>query len=122
MNNAPRKNDVFSAKEYLRKAVELNPDSPDSLASLARIEFITGNRAETESLLKKALNLQPTHSLSNALWGTLKVLEGKFQEAIQFLERAIQIDPELGMAYLNLGIAKREIGLLEESESNIRKA
>ena len=121
-NEALRNNDVFGAKEFFRKASELNPNSMDAMIALARIEFVTGNRTEAESLLNKVLNLQPQHPVANALCGTLKVLQHEFQDAIRFLEKAIQLDPKLGMAYMNLGIAQRQIGLLNESESNILKA
>lgn len=121
-NERLKKNDVVGAKDFFRKAAELNPDSANELVTLARIEFVTGNRVEAESLLNKALRLRSNHPLAHALWGTFKILDGKFPEAIQLLEKAIQLDEGLGMAYMNLGIAQREIGLVNESECNIRKA
>ena len=120
--DAIRKNDPIQAKDLFRKAVETNPKSADAKVELARMESVLGNLVEAERLLDEALAIRADHPFALALRGAIKILSRQFEQAVPLLERAIQIDPGISFAHLNLGIAQRELGLLDPSENSIRKA
>jgi tetratricopeptide (TPR) repeat protein len=87
--------EVFDkAEEYYRKALSLEPESPDGLNNLAW--FLIDNDLDINEgleLIDKALESNPDdyYSLDTKGWGLYK--QGKYKEALAYLERSWELRP-----------------------------
>src|SRR5258708_8970032 len=99
------------SKDNYRKAIELEPDDPESHYSIGVIDWTETYQPRMEERAK--LNLKPDASLqgkSNAVCEMARAKnEDKIQEGIDNLIKAIQLRPDYddAMAYLNLMYRER---------------
>jgi TolB-like protein/class 3 adenylate cyclase len=77
--------DAFSkAKDYALKAIELDPDHPESHLSLATIKFFHNWDFEgAEVSMNKAVSLNLNSSLINQVHGWFLIAKGDFEKAIE---------------------------------------
>ncbi len=116
-----RRAELFDeAEEYYRKALELEPESPGRLNSLAwlLIEY-KGNITEGMGLIEKALELSPDSYvyLDTKGWGLYK--QGKYQEAYDMLQKSCDLLMENAVYnhdyFLHLEAAKKDVA----SQNNV---
>lgn len=82
------------AKDYTLKAIELDPDHPESHLSLATIKFFHNWDFEgAEASLNKAASLCLNSSLINQVHGWFLIAKGDFNKAIEKMEQAVILDP-----------------------------
>ena len=82
------------AKDYTLKAIELDPDHPESYLSLATIKFFHNWDFEgAEASLNKAASLCLNSSLINQVHGWFLIAKGDFNKAIEKMEQAVILDP-----------------------------
>ena len=82
------------AKDYTLKAIELDPDHPESYLSLATIKFFHNWDFEgAEASLNKAESLCLNSSLINQVHGWFLIAKGDFNKAIDKMEKAVILDP-----------------------------
>jgi adenylate cyclase len=82
------------AKDYTLKAIELDPNHPESHLSLATIKFFHNWDFEgAEASLNKALQLSLNSSLLNQVHGWFLIAKGDFEQAIDKMEQASILDP-----------------------------
>lgn len=103
------------AEEYLKKAMELQPDRPEVLNYLGYSWIDRGvHTKEARELIAKALKLSPddSHIIDSMGWAYYKL--GDYEMAVKYLEKAAEITPyddvindHLGDTYWRLG-RKRE--------------
>jgi TolB-like protein/class 3 adenylate cyclase/Tfp pilus assembly protein PilF len=86
------------------KAVALDPQDPESLASLAFVRIYQGRYAEAEAALHASLQMGPSNVHVLILAASGLALIGKAQEGAEYADRAIKLDPRMTSA--NLGGAK----------------
>lgn len=107
-------------------SVELYPNSPVSLVSLAEAYLWTGNAREARRLYKKAHALNPQHpsvslnafySLENRL-----VRKGKIKELIALADIAVNLYPENANLYKGIGDMYRHLGKKETAIRYYQKA
>jgi tetratricopeptide (TPR) repeat protein len=98
------------AKGVLARAVELDSESIDALASLAEAEQGLG---ELESASKHALQVlarAPQHSTANLVTGLVAMDQTRYADARAALERAVAADPLSFKAYYQLSLACSRLG------------
>jgi tetratricopeptide (TPR) repeat protein len=82
------------AKDFTIKAIELDPDHPESHLSLATIKsFHNWDFDGAEVSLNKALSLSSNSSLINQVHGWFLIAKGDFEKAILKMEQALVLDP-----------------------------
>lgn len=92
------------AKEYYRKAAEIDPNDPESYYSVAVIDWTQAYQPRMEERAK--LGLKPTEPLNDKkVCAAIKEKNQEVvQEGIQMLDKALQLRPDYddAMAYMNL--------------------
>ena len=103
----PRQDAFSSAKDYTLKAIEMDPDRPESYLSMAIIKFFQNwDFAGAQVSIQKAIDLGLKSALLHQTHGMLLIALGKFDEAIEKMSLALRQDPlslplmsQLGDAY-----------------------
>jgi TolB-like protein/Tfp pilus assembly protein PilF len=98
------------------RALELDPEIPEVLASMAWNRLIHDyDWAEAETLLRRALEIQSNNT--SALHWLSHVLswQGEHAEAIRWAKRAVEVDPHSTLMPMNLSYIYMDAGDFEES-------
>jgi TolB-like protein len=98
------------------RALELDPEIPEVLASMAWNRLIHDyDWAEAETLLRRALEIQSNNT--SALHWLSHVLswQGEHAEAIRWAKRAAEVDPHSTLMPMNLSYIYMDAGDFEES-------
>lgn len=104
------------AKDYTLKAIELDPNHPESHLSLATIKFFHNWDFDgAEASLNKALSLCLNSSLINQVHGWFLIAKGDFIKAIEKMEQAVKLDPLSMPLMSNLGDAYSFAGRFDEA-------
>ena len=107
-----------SAVFAYNKAIEVSPQNPLALLSLARVELISGNTDGALNYLKDSLKIKSDFAAGHLLLADIAVNQGKLGYAISELEQAIFLQPNNPE---NINIALR-IGVLYYQDGEIEKA
>jgi serine/threonine-protein kinase len=104
------KHQITRAKEWVaraeaacRRALEIDPRSPDVLLSLGRLQRISGHASEAVRTLKSGLKLRPDHPETLAELAKSLIAAGKASLAEQTYYRALALRPSYWGVYNNLG-------------------
>ncbi len=93
MGMIPAHEGFVKAKPFLDKALELNPNLPESQVNLAWIAcWQNWDLESTYKHLTKALEIRPEDHIYLTMSNTL-VLEGRFDAALNYIDKALQLDP-----------------------------
>jgi tetratricopeptide (TPR) repeat protein len=105
-----------------RRALEIDPHSPEAHNNLANALLELGATAEAAAWYRRTLTLTGEHAgvLCN-LANTLRQL-GQLEESADLSRRAIALDPKLAMAHNNLGLVLLGLGPREEAVGCFRRA
>lgn len=97
------------AKEYYRKAADIDPNDPETYYSIGVIDWTQTYQPRMEERAK--LGLKPTEDLKDKkVCADLKTKnQANVEEGIQMLEKALQLRPDYddAMAYMNLMYRER---------------
>jgi DNA-binding winged helix-turn-helix (wHTH) protein/TolB-like protein/TPR repeat protein len=97
---------VTEAKENLRRALELKPDSSDALITLGTIEMGSDwDWKKAEETLRHAVDAAPNSPTARMRYGALLVRIRKFDEAEVEFQKQIELDPLSVSGITNLGMA-----------------
>lgn len=97
---------VLQAKEELRRALELKPDSAEALTTLGTIQMgYDWDWGGAEASLKHAIAAAPNSAVARMRYGALLVRIRRFDESVAEFEKAIELDPVSITANTNLGMA-----------------
>jgi tetratricopeptide (TPR) repeat protein len=112
-----------TAKEYLEKAVELNPESGPALRSLGECCTSLNMTDEAISAYKKAIRQNPNDAESLSALGYLFDLLGENPEITTiFCQQSIDISPENGLFRHRLGSLYLKRNQLEDALVEFEKA
>jgi choline-sulfatase len=123
-------NRANDARQFLEKAVQLDPNSATALRQLGELEFAAGDFAKAAVELKRAVELRPEDSTAAYELGQALNRSGNWQGARDALESSLKVVPSqisarllLGRVYLELKDAKNaedqfEAALLVDSNSS----
>jgi Tfp pilus assembly protein PilF len=117
------------ARQFLEKALQLDPGSPTALRQLGELELSAGDYAKAASHLKRACELRPEDSIAAWEWGEAAYKAGDWPGARDGLEMSLKSAPSqmparlmLGHVYLHLKDPKNaedqfEAALLVDSDN-----
>jgi tetratricopeptide (TPR) repeat protein len=95
--------DLDRADASLRRALALDPGTPDAYTLLANIDFARGATEKAESDLRRAIITHPRTVSNYVALGTQFEKEKKWEEARKLFEKAHDIDP--GSPYVSAELA-----------------
>ena len=126
------KDDTFSSRVHLKKAIELDPNFAHAYAILAWnyvFEYINGWSVATERTLEQAraladeaISLNPRLPFSYFVKGMVYRERFQFAEAVEEAKKAIEIDPSYANAYVLLATVLYYTGRPEDGLKMISKA
>ena len=101
-------------KEY-RRALEINPSSPEAQLGYANYLGTLGRFDEALSRVEQAYLYDPlaVESRNEALW--IYYFSGRMPETIEQCRKAIELEPAAGTAYIVLAMAYAQMGKREET-------
>src|SRR5208337_449964 len=117
-------------RQFLEKALQIDPNSPTALRQLGELELAAGDFAKAAVHLKRACELRPDDSTAAFELGEALEKSGDWPEARDALESSLKLAPSqvsarllLGHVYLQLKDAKNaedqfEAALLVESNNS----
>jgi Flp pilus assembly protein TadD len=112
--------DIEQAQKYLKKVIDLNPNSDEAYFHTGLILRKKGHLKDAENLFLKALSLQPNNANVHNNLGVTLLEQGRFQEAKEFLNKALEIYPEHINARYNLGMSFWGMGEVEDAIKQYR--
>lgn len=108
------------AEAQLRRALQIEPNRPDTHAAIAILLDLTGRHDDALKHHLAATKLAPGNADFRNNLGFSLLAAGKAEEAIKPLEAALALDPGLSHAYANLGFAYGRAGRLDDAERTFR--
>jgi choline-sulfatase len=125
-------NRAAEARQFLEKALQLDPAAPTALRQLGELELAAGDFAKAAVDLKRACELRPEDSTAAFEWGEAAEKAGDWAGARAALEQGLKLAPsqvaqrlQLGRVYLHLKDAKNAEDQFEAAslaDSNNREA
>jgi TolB-like protein/DNA-binding winged helix-turn-helix (wHTH) protein/Flp pilus assembly protein TadD len=94
--------DWAGAEASFRKAVELEPENPESLDMAASSAVISGRFDRAVSLSRRAVDVDPLNADSWEILGETKFFRGQGDEAVGDLKRAVELKPDLWNGHIFL--------------------
>uniref|UniRef100_UPI003216CE83 helix-turn-helix domain-containing protein n=1 Tax=uncultured Draconibacterium sp. TaxID=1573823 RepID=UPI003216CE83 len=89
----PVKEGVIKCKEYLTKALELDPMLPEAHAALGSLEcYFNWNWQFVEQEFTKAINLNPNYATAHQYYAEYLTIMGAHQEARGHINRALELN------------------------------
>ncbi len=101
--NAYMNGELENAKEYFRKAIEIDPVYSDSYNGIGLLYYQNENYDKAIEYYKKAVEINPEHEKAYGNMGLAFHIMGNFDKAIECYQKAIEINPDLAIAYSNIG-------------------
>ena len=96
------------AIKNFKKAITLNPNSPEVFYNLGLSFHNDGNFKSAQLSYREAIKLKPNYAEAHCNLGMSFSELGDFEEALVSYQKAIEIDPKYAGAYYNLGNIYRE--------------
>jgi DNA-binding winged helix-turn-helix (wHTH) protein/TolB-like protein len=114
--------DWNAAENQYKRALELDPNSADSLKFYAHLLSCTGRHSEALAKIKRAREIDPLNLGINALEGLFLLHAGQTDEAIDSLQRTLELEPNYRLAHAIAARAYSEKGMYAEAIAESRKA
>ncbi len=116
-------NQLKQAEEYVRKAMEIEPNDIRPLITLSIVQDRQKKFKESEATLKKALEIDPENAtVLNNLGYFLTERGERMKEAEDFIRRAVNIEPTNGSYLDSLGWLLFKEGKTDEAEKYLEQA
>jgi len=114
--------DLPGAEPEWKRAIELNPNSPDARAFYAHYLCVMGRLQEAEPQISRALELDPFNTLFQSLYAVVLIYQRRYDDAIAHARTALRTAPDAPVAHNVLWIALFLKGMykdsLEEAKAN----
>jgi len=111
------------AEEQLRRALELNPSSPDiHLAYAGSVLMPTGRIEDAQKELQMALELDPVSVHAFLILGNNLLIARRYEEAVEQFRKAIALNDQFPNTWEDMGIAYAYAGKKKEAESAFLRA
>lgn len=112
----PPKEAYKAAKRAALKAVELDPELPQSYASLSHIAVADWNWMSNRKYLERAIELDPNdaHSWQGYAFALLNIA-GQKEEALAAIKRAQELDPLSRSVNTDVGVMLTHLGRYDEA-------
>lgn len=119
---ALQRGDLGEAKTQFLCALQMPEDWQEARRCLVRIALIQKQPHDAEIHLRVLLEADPEDAEAMALHGLLLLHRGQSTEAIEVLEEARRLAPGLALVYVNLALAYRAMGRLDEALEAARQS
>jgi tetratricopeptide (TPR) repeat protein len=110
-----QKEEAIEAEMLLRKALEMEPDSPDLMNNLALATLLQDKEAESNALIQQIVAQHPDYVFAKASLAKLHLIDGEVEAAEELLKPFLSRDrfhfSEFGAfcdAYIELLLAKKQ--------------
>ena len=113
--------DVQGAKDWVDKALKLNPENYRAWYELALINSGSDKQAAIVAF-EKSISIQPNFAMSRRDFGMLQFREENYQEAVTQLARAIDLGMKTPILYNRLGIAYSRTDRLDQAVASYKEA
>lgn len=114
--------DWSAAEKEYKRALELDPNSPDALQFYAHLLTSSGRHPEALAKIKLARELDPVNLRVNAIEGMLLLYAGQTDEAIARLQQNLELDPNFRLTHMFAARAYIEKGMFDEAIAATRKS
>ncbi|GEM_PF-2262578 len=110
-----RLGDTKGAYQYLKEAVNLNPEYVDALYELGRIALEEGRLVVAKEYVERILKIFPSSGKAHWLKAQILEKEGNKIALIEELKQVVRLEPSIIEAKKKLGFLYEESGLLSEA-------
>jgi len=114
--------DIAAGERELRKAIDLNPNSPLAHYWLCSVLAALGQAEDSIVEGRTALKLDPLSPVVNATLARALCCAGQYDEAIELSNRNFEILPDFFFSHWVLGWAYEQLGDMETAIDHYRKA
>jgi tetratricopeptide (TPR) repeat protein len=126
-NDSDASNTYMKAAEYFEKLVQAEPADADNITYLIEAYELSGQQDKALKLTKDAVTENPGNYVYRFAYGVFLLRNEAFPEAVEQFTKALEIEPKsadatynLGVAYLNWGVALKEAA--EKKVENMKDA
>ena len=110
-------------KEYIRRALEIDPDLAEAHASLGYQYMLDYDWTASERELKRSIELDPKYAPAYAWNGARLMMLGRYEESLAEIQRALDIEPTAnGFNFYKgvcLGVAGRRVEAIQQFKKTI---
>lgn len=119
-----QKGNLEVARDKLKRALEIDPYSPDAHAVTGMLNDTIGDTVQAELHFRRAVELMPKDGGMNNNYASFLCRQGRYPEAEVLFQRAIADPyyktPEVALS--NAGVCAEESGQLDQAEAYLRRA
>ncbi len=119
-----KKGQLDVARDKLKKALDLDPFSPEAHTVAGFLQDTIGDTVQAELHFRRAVEIAPKNGDMNNNYGSFLCRQGKFETADEAFRRAMADPyyrtPEVAMT--NAGMCAKSAGKFAESENYLRQA
>ena len=108
-------------KEYIRRALEIDPSLAEAHASLGYQNMLDYDWLASERELKRAMELDPKYAQAYAWNGARLMMIGRYDEALAEIQHAIDIDPTANGPNFYKGVCLGVAGRRDEAIQQFKK-
>ncbi len=116
------KGDNRAAKEYYKKAIDLDPENSNAYNGLGLVSYDKGDNRASKEHYKKAIDLDPENSHAHNGLGNVSYNEGDNGAAKERYKKAIDLDPKNSHAHYGLGLVSYDEGDNGAAKEHYKKA
>jgi TolB-like protein/class 3 adenylate cyclase/Tfp pilus assembly protein PilF len=131
-NKGQNPENVAQARGFFERALALDPQNIDALATEAWIDVLAANSfintdrvarmAAAEAATTKVLSLAPNHAFAHFVLGSAYIYSNRGALGIAECEHALALDRSLAAAHAIIGHGKNTLGRAEETEGHVLEA
>jgi TolB-like protein/Tfp pilus assembly protein PilF len=114
--------DWSAARDALRQAVALQPDSAQARCWLALLLSLLGETTEAELHMRHARDADPLATYPYGMSGMILVFEGRASEAVALFDQALAFDEQNTLALWGAGMALVALGRFDEGIALLERA
>ena len=112
-------NEPERAAKEANKGLEINPESLDSMAILATIDWLDDK--QQTPWMDRILKINPVYGEAYSTAGHFFVINRRYNEGIQFYRKAVGLNPELWEARSQLGVNLMRMGNDGEARQHLEQ-
>ncbi len=117
-----QRGDYNAAREAYQQVSLANPQSPEAILGLARLDLLAGRIQTAEQLFLQAFRVDPENSLVIESLGQFYLTQNRFDEAVRHLSRGIQLTPGNNRLRHRLAVALAKQGNIAASEPHFAQS